>query len=707
MKINLFKAGNQSAKPISEIEFENYLSNVKNGLWQDEVLAYRTGKLLKEKLPCITTSGTFTERQQDKLIAHSGFICIDLDAKDQIVKFDIEAIKNDEFVYAVHRSVSGFGYAVFFKINSEKHTESYFGLEKYFLDKYKLIVDPLPKNVASLRFVSYDPELFENTKAKIFKQYVKKEKKEQKQIEHYPTTKNDFDDVVREVTNRGLNLCDDYGTWVNFAFALSNEFGLNGKSYFHAFSCTSSKYDYESTEKLYDIATKRTKTGITIATIYYHCKQAGINIVSEKTKQIATITKLSATKEEAKIKLAELGIDDNGLVDKIKDTDKERTVLDEVVDMIKISNIRFNEITRNYEFNGEQMTDRVLAKFYSKCWKLIDEDLSKDKIFTLIENPENTISYNPIKQFFTKNEHLKPKGNFKTLCECFEISHKIIIDGKSYSVTDYLDVFLKKWLLSIIGSAHGTYSLMILVLNGKQGISKTEFFRNLLPVELREYYAESNLDEGKDSEILMTKKLLIIDDEFGGKSKKDATKLKRLSSQQTFTIRRPYGKVSEDLNRLAVLGGTSNESEVINDPTGNRRILPVNVLNFDLAKYKQIDKTELFMELYHEWQADRTGWFLTTEEIAQLNDATISNQEVMSEEEIIMDLLVVDKSNEMTNTQIKLRLEMKYPSFRTSSKRMGVAMKKCGFESIIKYSEGKTQRVYNVKFKDDNITDMF
>jgi hypothetical protein len=126
-----------------------------------------------------------------------------------------------------------------------------------------------------------------------------------------------------------------------------------------------------------------------------------------------------------------------------------------------------------------------------------------------------------------------------------------------------------------------------------------------------------------------------------------------------------------------------------------------------LVKYKQIDKTELFMELYHEWQADRTGWFLTTEEIAQLNDATISNQEVMSEEEIIMDLLVVDKSNEMTNTQIKLRLEMKYPSFRTSSKRMGVAMKKCGFESIIKYSEGKTQRVYNVKFKDDNITDMF
>lgn len=83
MKINLFKAGNQSSKPIQEIEFENYLSNVKNGLWQDDVLAYRTGNLQKEKLPCITTSGIFSERKEDKILEHSGFICIDLDAKDR------------------------------------------------------------------------------------------------------------------------------------------------------------------------------------------------------------------------------------------------------------------------------------------------------------------------------------------------------------------------------------------------------------------------------------------------------------------------------------------------------------------------------------------------------------------------------------------------------------------------------------------------
>ena len=52
----------------------------------------------------------------------------------------------------------------------------------------------------------------------------------------------------------------------------------------------------------------------------------------------------------------------------------------------------------------------------------------------------------------------------------------------------------------------------------------------------------------------MTKKILIVDDEFGGKNKSDYKKLKNLSSKQHFSVRRPYGKVSEDLERIAVLG---------------------------------------------------------------------------------------------------------------------------------------------------------
>lgn len=698
MNVNLFKAGNNSSKPESILLFQQYLENIKLGAWQDDVLAYRNGNFPKEKLPCITTSGTFSARNEKGLVQHSGFMCIDLDAKDQVVKFDIEEIKKDPYVYAVHQSVGGFGYAIFFRINPEKHKESYFGLEKYFLEKYKLIADPAPKNVASLRYVSYDPDIYINEKAKLFKSYPKKEKKQN--AEFYPTTQNDFDEIVRQVTARAENMCEDYDVWIKFAFALASEFGGNGRNYFHAFSQNSAKYDYDKCNKMFDIALKRKGSGVSIATVYYYCKQAGINIVSEKTKKITQVVKLSENKEKAKITLEEMGFEQvDEIIDKIDNQEKERTELDEVVDLIKLSKVRFNEITRNYEFGKEPMTDRVLAKFYAKCWKLISDDLSKDKIFTLIENPENTTSYNPIRSFFTKYSHLKPKGNFDRLVSCFEVNHEVNIKGINYRVTDYLNVFLKKWLLSIIGSAHGTYSLMILVLNGKQGISKTEFFRGLLPLELREYYAESSLDEGKDSEILMTKKILIVDDEFGGKNKSDYKKLKNLSSKQHFSVRRPYGKVSEDLERIAVLGGTTNESEIINDYTGNRRIIPVNVVSFDIEKFRSIDKNDLFMELYHEWQQDRTGWFLTPEEIDNLNESTLKNQEVMAEQELITDLMMHSEFHEMTNTQIKLQLENKFSSFRTNTKRIGQALSILGYSSFVKLVEGKTQRVYKICFK--------
>jgi predicted P-loop ATPase len=264
---------------------------------------------------------------------------------------------------------------------------------------------------------------------------------------------------------------------------------------------------------------------------------------------------------------------------------------------------------------------------------------------------------------------------------------------------DYLDTYLKKWLLGLIGSAFGTYSLMILVIAGEQGIKKTEFFRNLLPKDLRKFYAESNLDEGKDSEILMTKKWLIVDDEFGGKSKKDATKLKRMSSQQTFSIRMPYGRVSEDLLRLAVLGGTSNDAEVINDPTGNRRIIPINLLSFDFDSYLQIDKDKLFIELYNEWLKDKESWFLTKREIEYLNKANEKNIEVMSEVELINKNIVNDPTSKMTNTDVILELQKLHPTFKTNTKRMGQALKKCGYIQQVMKVGTKVIRAYEIKIR--------
>jgi len=77
----------------------------------------------------------------------------------------------------------------------------------------------------------------------------------------------------------------------------------------------------------------------------------------------------------------------------------------------------------------------------------------------------------------------------------------IITDTKNHGK------WITKWLVSVVASAYGNYSPLVLVLSGeRQGTGKTHFFRYLLPKKLRYLFGESKMDNGKDDEILMTKK---------------------------------------------------------------------------------------------------------------------------------------------------------------------------------------------------------
>jgi predicted P-loop ATPase len=687
--ISVFKSAKSNQSEAS-IEVDEYFDGIKNGRWQDEVLNFRAGRTQKELTTCVTASGSFKQRAANKLLEHSGFICLDIDAKDQIAEVDIERIKRNEYVYSVHRSLSGNGYAVFIRIEGTRHLDAFLSLEQYFMVQFSIVLDKSCKDTSRLRFVSYDPDIYINKKSKQFKTYLKKKDK--------PTPKpvvikTDFDEMV--VKAAPMNLFDNYEDYIRLAFALTQEFSESGRYYFHSLCQSSPKYSHRQAERDYNIALQRSGTGVSIASVYYIFRQAGISTTSERTEKIKSIVKLSDNPKE---ELAKLNITDADefLKPNLK---KENTEIDEIIELIKLNNVKFNEITRNFEFNGEEMTDRILANFYTKVWQKIDDGISKDKVFTLIQNKDNSTSYNPIKDWFERNSHLTTDNEFDKLKNCFEIEQLIYENDGVYNFDDYLDTYLKKWLLGIIGSAYGTYSLMILVITGEQGIKKTEFYRNLLPKDLRKFYAESNLDEGKDSEILMTKKLLIVDDEFGGKSKKDATKLKRMSSQQTFSIRMPYGRVSEDLMRLAVLGGTSNDAEVINDPTGNRRIIPINLISFDFDAYMKIDKDKLFIELYNEWKEDKEAWFLTKREIEYLNKANEKNIEVMSEVELINRHIQNDPLSKMTNTDVILELQKLHPTFKTNTKRMGQALKKCGYFQQVLRTGSKTIRAYEIKIK--------
>jgi predicted P-loop ATPase len=118
--------------------------------------------------------------------------------------------------------------------------------------------------------------------------------------------------------------------------------------------------------------------------------------------------------------------------------------------------------------------------------------------------------------------------------------------------------------------------------------------------------------------LLMTQMLLIIDDECGGKSKKDEQHQKSTSSKQSFNIRKPYGRGNVTLQRLAMLCGTTNLDEILNDITGNRRNIVIDFQGYDFDLYNSVDKTALFMEAYHLYKSGY-NYELSKEDILYLN----------------------------------------------------------------------------------------
>jgi predicted P-loop ATPase len=196
----------------------------------------------------------------------------------------------------------------------------------------------------------------------------------------------------------------------------------------------------------------------------------------------------------------------------------------------------------------------------------------------------------------------------------------------------------------------------------------------MLPSALQPYYAESNLDRGKDDELLMCEKLIVMDDEMGGKSKNDEKKFKELTSKNYFSLRAAYGRYNEDYKRLALLCGTSNDHQLINDSTGNTRILPVDVKTINHDLYNSIDKDELFMEL-HRAYSNGEIYQLEQTELEILNEVGRQFESIPFERELINRFFTIpkDRGEWLTATEVKDLIE-------THSKQRIMSMKKLGSE---------------------------
>lgn len=679
----------------------DFINGVKSGKWQDDVLRIRTIQDKKERdkqkkmVPMVTVSGSFSGRKDSSIRKHSGFIAIDIDKIDNPYPVK-DLLANDPFIYASFASISDKGLCLIFKIDGARHADAFEGIGAYLYQTYQLVVDQSCKNVSRSRFVSFDPYLIQNTEALLFKKYLPKPKIAK--VNRVVFVKSDFDEIVTQMFNRGVNICEDYANWVSTAYALISEFGELGLPYFHTLSSMSGKYNPQDTDRQYETCLKSHTEGKSktahIGSIYYHAKQAGIDVYSATTKEI-----IRATSSQTKSGVSPEGVasylkkfhqieDALPVIKQVIEKDithQSDNIIDDIQSLLIGYELKKNLVTRNIEINGKPIDDTVVNSIFIDIKSTIDKT-TKDLIYSNIYC-NRTPEYHPVKAFF-EEEQAEGVRNLSLLLQ------SIKTDTPNY------DKWVTKWLVSIIASVYGTYSPLTLVLAGeKQGTGKSHFFRYLLPKRLRYLYGESSMDDGKDDEILMTKKLIILDDEYGGKSKKEYTKMKKITSKEFVNVREPYTRLSVDLRRMAMFCGTSNDLQILNDPTGNRRVIPIRVLDIDRSLYNQCDKEELLRELYTLYK-EGFDFTVLQSDIKDLNDNTDNFKVSSPEEELIMHKLMPGTEDDGEWMNITLIIQYLIDGTKINSMsntKIGMILNSMGFVKRRKWMANNTVTAFLVK----------
>jgi len=206
MNATIFKSIRETDAPFYRT-VDYVINRIREGKSKDLVKKIREEKnkdernKLKKELPAICFSGEFTRREDNAIIRHSGFICLDFDGFEKKAEMlsKKEELMKDKYTYSVFISPSGDGLKLLVKIPAdETNHKSYFkALERYYESEH---FDRSCSNVSRVCYESYDPLVFHNPDSKLWERM---DDEEGKTIDHpqdkYTIVVGDKNEVVRRL----------------------------------------------------------------------------------------------------------------------------------------------------------------------------------------------------------------------------------------------------------------------------------------------------------------------------------------------------------------------------------------------------------------------------------------------------------------------------------------------------------------------------
>jgi hypothetical protein len=371
---------------------------------------------------------------------------------------------------------------------------------------------------------------------------------------------------------------------------------------------------------------------------------------------------------------------------------------------------RYNTVLGRTEYRNKTSSDFTKVGRYeiNTLRREIDNDIgiitSSDNLYSIIESSFSP-RINPIQEYFKALPLMDIGSNYgytneyNSCCNASSLSLKAIPELASCVVVRNHEKwlpYLTKWLVAVVANAMDDRECRnhtCLVLTGEQGKFKTTFLDLLCPPTLHGYsYTGKIYPQEKDTLTYIGQNLIVnIDDQLKALNKRDENELKNLITCPMVKYRMPYDKYVEEHPHLASFVASVNGNDFLTDPTGSRRFLPFEVLSIDIERAKAISMDSVYTEAKALLSAGFRYWF-DDDEISELYRESEEFQVQTAETELL--LRCFEKPTEdnprcsyMTTTEILTYLGI-YTRQPLTSKRMGEALKRVGFEKVSKRRDG-------------------
>ena len=186
------------------------------------------------------------------------------------------------------------------------------------------------------------------------------------------------------------------------------------------------------------------------------------------------------------------------------------------------------------------------------------------------------------------------------------------------------DVPLMQWasqaiLLGAIWRTHKPTKLDdIVVLIGAQGIAKSTAIAHLFPADKRgEWFSDGLVlsDDDKTKIEALQGSVIVECSELSGMRRALLENLKGFITRIQDDKRMAYARYSEPMPRMCVIVGTTNsDTPLPNDPTGNRRFVPIKVEGdptttpYEVRKYLDANRVQLWSEALAAYKRGVQAW---------------------------------------------------------------------------------------------------